>query len=136
MQVAYVKALNGESHFTGRSAVKTWLFAIIRNTAIDHQRGHWLTKLVQANNGQFHGLAKNHGQEDSDAEEIRHALERLPRRQREVAHLVFYEGVTLREAAEVLQVSVGTARQHYNRAKTTLRNSLWHLMDRDELSTH
>jgi predicted DNA-binding protein (UPF0251 family) len=42
----------------------------------------------------------------------------------EVAHLVFYEDLTIEEAAKVMGVTLGAARRHYARAKKSLRNSL------------
>jgi RNA polymerase sigma-70 factor (ECF subfamily) len=55
---------------------------------------------------------------------LREALGRLPERQREVLHLVFYQGMTVGEAADVMEVRVGTARTHYARAKRALRTEL------------
>ena len=52
------------------------------------------------------------------------ALETLPSLQREVLHLVFYEDLSLRDAADVMNVTIGSARQHYQRGKRRLRESL------------
>jgi RNA polymerase sigma-70 factor (ECF subfamily) len=47
-------------------------------------------------------------------------LSRIAERQREVLHLVFYEDLTIAEAAQIMGVSLGTARQHYERGKHAL----------------
>lgn len=57
---------------------------------------------------------------------LRAALARLSQRQQEVLHLVFYQNLTVREAADVLAMPVGTARTHYERGKERLRTLLAH----------
>ena len=52
------------------------------------------------------------------------ALETLSARQRDVLHLVFYQELTIAAAAEVLGISVGSARAHYERGKANLRRIL------------
>src|SRR5215831_18044083 len=38
LQIVYLKILEGKAHFRGESSFKTWLFAVIRNTALAERR--------------------------------------------------------------------------------------------------
>lgn len=131
LQMVYVKILEGKARFGGESSLKTWLFAVIRKTASTQHRRRLGQKLVSLTGfGKLHESASSTeapaaALERSDTRErFRIALSKLPPRQREALHLVFYEDLSLREAAAVMGVSIGTARQHYERGKKHLRESL------------
>jgi RNA polymerase sigma-70 factor (ECF subfamily) len=129
LQVAYLKILDGRARFGGRSSFRTWLFGVIRRTAAEHRRGRWLRAAA--------GLRWRDGRpspsppspetrlgEAESGHALRTALRELPARQREVLHLVFYQEMTLDEAARVLGISLGSARTHYHRGKIALQRRL------------
>ena len=130
LQVTYLKVLDGQARFDGGSAFKTWLFAIIRRTAAERRRRGWLRTLAldrwrsdsvaPAPSPDPERLASG----SEAARRVRHCLQMLPGRQRELLHLVFYEELTIEDAAEVAGISVGTARTHYHRGKARLRELL------------
>src|SRR6266511_6120725 len=45
LQTVYLKILEGKARYRGKSNLKTWLFAVIRKTAITEQRKHLLRTL-------------------------------------------------------------------------------------------
>jgi DNA-directed RNA polymerase specialized sigma24 family protein len=46
LQIAYLKILEGKARFDGRSSLKTWLFAIIRRTALEQRRRGFFRNLL------------------------------------------------------------------------------------------
>ena len=129
LQQAYAKVLAGEARFEGRSAFKTWLFGVIRRTALELGRrrfverirlGRWLRERVEDSEP---AADERVAREEGDRR-IGAALARLSARQREILHLVFYQDLTIQEAAAVLGIPVGTARTHYERGKARLRARL------------
>ncbi|MDR3406743.1 MAG: RNA polymerase sigma factor [Chthoniobacter sp.] len=127
LQAAYAKALRGAARFDGRAALKTWWFGVIRLTALEEARRarRWLDFLNvwQAEPAPTETVAPVE-EEDAELAALARALPALSARQREVLHLTFYQGLSVSEAADVMQISVGSARQHYDRGKARLREIL------------
>jgi RNA polymerase sigma factor (sigma-70 family) len=136
LQTVYLKILEGKARYRGESNLKTWLFAVIRKTALTEQRKRLLRSLKSmaglnptAERNSFAAEPAAAFERSEARKQFQMALKRLPARQREVLHLVFYEELSLREAANVMSVSIGSARQHYDRGKKHLRE----LLNREEL---
>ena len=136
LQRAYLKVLSGAAKFEGRGAFKTWLLGVIRMTALDERRRHWLGSLkLLAYSRQQQEPPVPEEAEAADPETqaaFRAALEELAPRQRRVLHLVFYQELSLSEAAQVMGITVGSARQHYDRGKRGLRQRLGSLKEFQE----
>lgn len=131
LQTVYVKVLSGRARFEGRSSLRTWLFGVIRLTALESRR----RERAGAQRAELAALHMDpRGAEaaapdaildgDDGPDRLRDALGQLPPRQREVLHLVFYQEMSIREAADVMEISLGSARVHYDRGKKRLRSLL------------
>lgn len=127
LQNVYLKILDGRARFHGQSSFKTWLLALIRNTAADEWRRklrHNL-KLINYEQTSEQPILEDRPDETMDRSEtqtlLRLALAALPPRQQEVVQLVFYHDLSLSEAAVVMRISLGSARTHYERGKAGLR---------------
>jgi RNA polymerase sigma-70 factor (ECF subfamily) len=129
LQNAYLKLAAEKARFDGRSAFKTWWFGVIRFTAHEElRRARFRESLIGKLLAQFteeaHPPPSRRLELDEQARALREALKKLPARQAEVLHLAFYQDLTLSEAAQVMRVSLGSARTHYERGKARLRELL------------
>ena len=130
LQITYLKVLEGRARFHGRSQFKTWLFGVIRRTSAERRRRRVIRLGLLGRWGQqeLGGSATDNPEhrvvQREQREWIGRCLASLSQRQREVLELVFYHDLTLKEAAEVMRVSIGSARTHYDRGKKALLEAL------------
>ena len=130
LQMAYLRVVSGKARFGGRSTFRTWLFGVIRRTALEHgrrdrARRERTLRLVPTDIRDPGAPDPIRRMEEAHrARTLLAALEKLSDRQREVLHLVFYQELSIAEAAEVMGVSLGSARTHYERGKSRLRTLL------------
>jgi RNA polymerase sigma-70 factor (ECF subfamily) len=131
LQSAYLRMLSGKARFDGRSSLRTWVFGVIRRTALEERRrGHSRRSREQpADRGSetISDLTPGADLVMEQAEErtaLLAALDSLSPRQREVLHLVFYHDMTIEDAAAVMRVSLGSARTHYDRGKKAMALAL------------
>src|SRR5260370_35947426 len=119
LQTVYLKVLEGKARFEGRAKFKTWLFSVIRRTAADRRRRSVLQRIGLAKYENYVPPGRSADRPDealyrSEVQiELLRALARLSERQRQALQLAFYHDLSLEEAAAVMNVSVGSARTHY-----------------------
>jgi RNA polymerase sigma-70 factor (ECF subfamily) len=128
LHTAYERILDGRARFDGRASFRTWLFGVVRRTALEERRKGWLRldrlrrwfDRAAAADDQPGDPGGTLGERET-ADALREALRELSKRQQEIIHLVFYQELSVQEAAAVLGMRVGTARTHYERGKARLR---------------
>lgn len=82
LQTVYLKGLDGKAKFDGRSSFKTWLFAVIRRTALEQRRRSFMRNLALLGFASRNGVASESRELQDDS--ISSLLKELPARQREV----------------------------------------------------
>jgi RNA polymerase sigma-70 factor (ECF subfamily) len=129
VQEGFIKAFNHLDGFQGRSSFKTWLLRVVSNAALDfgRQRSRRETLSLDApENSELEGahlLASEDpglGLERADLRRlINEGLATLPEAQRKTFVLHADAGLSYREVAEVLGISIGTvmSRLYYARQK-------------------
>ena len=105
--------------FKGNSKPSTWILGIARNLAFNllrkEKRGDRLPAEKPTTDPAKQAELSVH---------VERALETLPDHHREVMHLVFYEEMNLREAAEVLGIPEGTVKSRMHHARKALAKEL------------
>lgn len=124
MQQAYVELLSGRARFDNRSTLKTFVFGVVQNLARSGFRRHnkHLRLVDKFATEQAESTEDNH--ENDSLKIVWEAVVTLPKRQRDITELVFIRDMTIEEAAQVMGVSLGTGRVHYDRAKKALADKL------------
>ena len=115
LQAVYLKIFEGRARYQEKSSFRTWLFAVIRYTAIDSlKKTRPYSDLDEAM-----AVAEDVAlEEDPDYQTM---LQQLPGQQAHVLLLAFYHNMTLEAISVVMEISVGTVRTHYERGKKNLK---------------
>ena len=112
-QDVFVIAHQQYDTFEGRAKVSTWLFSIARNIALNHrrksQRRERQLSTYPPPSGQTQPSPEAHAIQHELAQAAEEALDALDEPYRSIVLLVDFERLTLREAAEALELSFNTA---------------------------
>jgi RNA polymerase sigma-70 factor (ECF subfamily) len=125
LQTSYLKILEKQSSYRGSSSFKSWAFIIIKNTAIDAWKKQKKSDKILKNDNSLPDSVYEIGSESNFDKKLRElfftkALSQLSERQQQILQLMFYHDFSLNESAEILKISQGSVRKHYDRAKKSL----------------
>lgn len=124
VQLSIERALLHYRQWRPEARFDSWMFGIVRNGWIDEVRSR------QRRNRVF--LPEESGENVGDAGEesqvsglsVQQAMQALPEEQRLAVALVLIEGLSYKEAAEVLEVPIGTLTSRLARGRETLQARL------------
>lgn len=129
-QDAFIKAFRSISTLKEASKFKSWLYGIVRTTAIDRLRARKMSTvsldLVGEQEGDHSGNLSS--REKLEKEETRkivmEAVNGLPENYREVIILKHFENMSYKEMAEALGLTESSVESRLFRARKTLRKKL------------
>ncbi len=128
-QQTFLKVWSSLDGFAGRSKFSTWLYRIAHNTFLDWLRKNaagtrsrpdqWWQECIDQNPGPFANLAKT-----QLAQRLYQAVDQLDEDRKHVVHLHYYQGLSIRETAKVLNIATSTVKYRLREVFKSLRAKL------------
>jgi RNA polymerase sigma-70 factor (ECF subfamily) len=126
-QIALERALRARDQWLPGTRLDAWMMRIMRNCWIDEVRSR--TRRAQtflpAEAGEAVGIDAHRDIERRvELNDVDRAMNRLPAEQREAIALVLVEGLAYREAADILDIPIGTLTSRLTRGRQALAQML------------
>ena len=102
------------------TAVRSWMFGIVKNAWIDNRRAHQRERRVVIGDDGITEVADGSHSALEQGLSIAAAMERLPEEQRLAVSLVLIEGLSYQEAADIMEIPVGTLTSRLSRGREAL----------------
>lgn len=126
-QMTVERALRSRAQWQPGTRLDSWLYKIMRNLWIDTVRARGRRQNFEAPPEAAANLGEDPREAIETSMELKRAMaamERLPDEQREVVALILIEGFGYREAAEFLDLPIGTVSSRLVRGRTALLEML------------
>jgi RNA polymerase sigma-70 factor (ECF subfamily) len=118
------RALKSLHQWEPGTRLDSWMFRIAKNRFIDTRRSHKRSGVVASEVPEDAPSVTGDGARAADARlmlaDAMDALQKLPPEQREALVLVTIDGLSYRDAADILQIPIGTLTSRIARARETL----------------
>jgi RNA polymerase sigma factor (sigma-70 family) len=128
VQLTVERALARSGQWVPGTRLDSWMFRIMKNAWIDEHRARKRHGLVVVSDEEAGAAAAFDGGEAMhtrlQASEVERAMARLPEEQRLAVALVLVDGLSYKEAAEVLQIPQGTLTSRLVRGRAALIEQL------------
>ena len=133
VQEAFIHVMRGIQTFRGQSSFRTWLYRIVTHAALDYRRWRSLRTsetldvetMVEPTAS---GPSQRTPQEEAAARDMRQAIDKalmnISEKNRAALVLFAIEGMSYKEIADVLSISVGTVMSRIFNARQRLRELL------------
>lgn len=127
-QDVFIKVNQKLSTFEGKSSIKTWIIRITINTCKDYLKSAWNRRVVPMMEYQEDAIISESDYDDVEKQDtkelIKNSVLSLPAKYKDMVLCVYFQEMTITQAAEVLNIAEGTAKSRLSRARVKLKSLL------------
>lgn len=127
-QDVFIKVSQKLSTFEGNSSIKTWIIRITINTCKDYLKSAWNKRVVPMMEYQEDAIISESDYDEVEKkdtnDQVKKAVLSLPAKYRDVVLCVYFQEMTITEAAQTLNIAEGTAKSRLSRARLKLKEVL------------
>jgi len=127
-QEVFIKVNQKLATFEGNSSIKTWIIRITINTCKDYLKSAWNKRVVpvmELNEDVIVSDTDYNSVENKDTRDlIRKTVLSLPAKYKDIVLCVYFQEMTVTEAAIALNIAEGTAKSRLSRARQKLKSIL------------
>jgi RNA polymerase sigma-70 factor, ECF subfamily len=124
-QDVFIKVNQRLNTFLGESSIKTWLIRITINTCKDYLKSAYSRRVVPMREFKQEAITSHDGFEVIEKQEqnhrIRQAVMKLPVKYKDIIICIYFQEMTMQEAAQVIDIPQGTVKSRLSRAKNKMK---------------
>lgn len=127
-QEVFIKVNQKLSTFEGNSSIKTWIIRITINACKDYLKSAYNRRVVPMMEYKEDAIVSDSDYEEVEKQDtnqmIKDTVLSLPTKYRDVILCVYFQEMTIAEAAQTLSIAEGTAKSRLSRARNKLKEVL------------
>lgn len=119
VQNTFIKLLKTDTEFVDDEHIRKWLVKVAVNECKNISKSFWYRNITS-----FDELEKEPEYTQSDEKELFEEVMKLPKKYSVVLHLYYYEGYSVKEIAQILEISESNVQTRLMRARNKLKENL------------
>lgn len=127
-QDVFIKVNQKLSTFEGNSSIKTWIIRITINACKDYLKSAWNRRVVPMMEYQEDAIISDTDYKEVENKDTNNLIKQtvlsLPAKYKDVVLCVYFNDMTVAEAAAVLNIAEGTVKSRLSRARQKLKTLL------------
>jgi RNA polymerase sigma-70 factor (ECF subfamily) len=124
-QEVFIKVNTNLHSFQGNSSIKTWIIRIAINTCKDYLKSAYSRRIVPMEEFMENSIIAEDNYADIERQEtiqsVKEAVMELPDHYKDVIMCVYFQEMSMDQAAQMLELPVGTIKSRLARAKGKLK---------------